>query len=140
MAATTTAPTPMALRSFTKSILNLSTALAGEEAVGAARLSCGNDSDMTILSSHLDDRATVANKLGAKIFVSIHYNSAPSEEAEGLEVFYYEDEDNTSRLTQSKLLAQIRIRSNRQTHRGKISRREKRQLSLSSARQRCQQY
>lgn len=53
----------------------------------------------------LDDRATVANKLGAKIFVSIHYNSAPSEKAEGLEVFYYEDKDSTSRLTQSKLLA-----------------------------------
>lgn len=53
----------------------------------------------------LDKRALFANEQKPRIFVSIHFNSAPSHEAEGIEVFYYRDESNKSRTNQSKGLA-----------------------------------
>src|SRR5262249_40428708 len=36
----------------------------------------------------LQGRVSVANKTKAVLFISIHYNSAPSAEAHGIEVFY----------------------------------------------------
>ncbi|MEI8364922.1 MAG: N-acetylmuramoyl-L-alanine amidase [Parachlamydiaceae bacterium] len=54
----------------------------------------------------LDERAEFANKLNPRLFVSIHYNSAPSEEAEGIEVFYYANDDDAIRAARSKVLAQ----------------------------------
>lgn len=54
----------------------------------------------------LEDRALFANKLGATLFVSIHYNAGSSKDAEGLEVFFYKDGSNAWRLNQSKNLAQ----------------------------------
>jgi N-acetylmuramoyl-L-alanine amidase len=54
----------------------------------------------------LDQRALFANRQAPKLFVSIHYNSAPSEEAEGIEVFYYKDDDDKQRVATSKALAQ----------------------------------
>lgn len=60
-------------------------------------------SDDTFIS--LDQRALFANEQNPKLFVSIHYNSAPSADAEGIEVFYYKDDDDKSRVAQSKALA-----------------------------------
>ena len=41
----------------------------------------------------LDKRAQMANDKNPSLFVSIHYNSAPSAEAKGVEVFYYQSKD-----------------------------------------------
>lgn len=60
--------------------------------------------DDTFIS--LEDRALFANNLNPALFVSIHYNSAPSREAEGIEIFYYRSADNKLRSNKSKLLAQ----------------------------------
>lgn len=54
----------------------------------------------------LEKRAQFANELQPAIFVSIHYNSAPSAEAEGVEVYYYQSAENKSRTAKSKQLAQ----------------------------------
>jgi len=54
---------------------------------------------------HKLDRAALANQKQPALFVSIHYNSAPSKEAEGIEVFYYDDEQNPTRTAASQLLA-----------------------------------
>lgn len=53
----------------------------------------------------LEKRASFANQQKPKLFVSIHYNSAPSKEAEGVEVYYYNGDANKPRAIQSKLLA-----------------------------------
>lgn len=60
-------------------------------------------SDDTFIA--LDKRALFANEQKPRVFVSIHFNSAPSQDAEGIEVFYYKDEGNKSRTNQSKVLA-----------------------------------
>lgn len=54
----------------------------------------------------LDKRALFANEQKPTLFVSIHYNSAPSTEAEGIEVFYFQKDENKTRVTKSKQLAQ----------------------------------
>lgn len=54
----------------------------------------------------LDKRALIANIHKPKVFVSIHYNSAPSKDAEGIEVFYYRSDQDKSRTADSKRLAQ----------------------------------
>ncbi len=54
----------------------------------------------------LKERAVIANKQKPLIFVSLHFNSAQNEEAEGIEVFYYKSEDNKGRTMSSKALAQ----------------------------------
>lgn len=41
----------------------------------------------------LSQRAEIANKQEGSLFVSIHYNSSPSESASGIEVFYYKEGD-----------------------------------------------
>lgn len=61
-------------------------------------------SDDTFIS--LEDRAAYANEQNAKLFVSVHYNSAPSREAEGVEVFYYRADNDKARTSKSKTLAQ----------------------------------
>lgn len=53
----------------------------------------------------LSDRAKMANEANAVCFVSVHYNSAPSTDAHGIEIFYYESETNTGRTSASKILA-----------------------------------
>lgn len=57
----------------------------------------------------LDRRAQIANEQKPAIFVSIHYNSAPSAEAQGIEVFYYQSKDKM-RTAKSKKLAQTILR------------------------------
>lgn len=51
----------------------------------------------------LAQRAGIANAANASLFVSIHYNSSPSETAEGIEVFYYK-EGEQDRVEASKEL------------------------------------
>lgn len=51
-------------------------------------------------------RADFANSNRATIFVSVHYNSAPSKQAEGVEVYYFDSQENKSRTDRSKVLAQ----------------------------------
>ncbi len=51
-------------------------------------------------------RADFANSNRATVFVSVHYNSAPNKKAEGVEVYFYDSQDNLSRTSRSKILAQ----------------------------------
>jgi len=53
----------------------------------------------------LKDRADFANKKKPVAFVSVHFNSAPSKEASGIEVYYYKSDTDKSRTNKSKLLA-----------------------------------
>lgn len=54
----------------------------------------------------LSKRADFANLQEPSLFVSVHYNSAPSKEAEGVEVYYYRSETDKARTAESKLLAE----------------------------------
>lgn len=54
----------------------------------------------------LQERVDLADKRRPKIFVSIHYNSAPSVKAHGIEVFYYKGEEEDKRSRTSKILAE----------------------------------
>lgn len=60
----------------------------------------------TDVAVQLNERAVIANKQNPLLFVSVHYNSAPSPQAEGIEVFYYKSDDNKGRTTSSKALGQ----------------------------------
>lgn len=53
----------------------------------------------------LDKRAALANEANPRLFVSIHYNSAPSKDAQGVEVYYYNSDVDKTRSHQSKTLA-----------------------------------
>lgn len=53
----------------------------------------------------LQKRAEFANDRQADLFVSVHYNSAPSKKAEGIEVFYYKSDEDKSRSSESRKLA-----------------------------------
>ncbi len=52
----------------------------------------------------LHRRVSIANKTKAVLFASIHYNSSPSTEAHGIEVFYHSGSDS-KRLKESRKLA-----------------------------------
>jgi N-acetylmuramoyl-L-alanine amidase len=54
----------------------------------------------------LETRAEIANSVNADLFVSIHYNFSSSQEAEGIEVYYYKEEKKPTpqRIVQSKQL------------------------------------
>lgn len=54
----------------------------------------------------LEKRAEAANKLDPKLFVSIHFNSAPNTDAKGIEIFYYKSDNDKSRTKSSKKLAE----------------------------------
>lgn len=54
----------------------------------------------------LNERAVIANKQDPILFVSVHYNSAPSPQAEGIEVFYFKSDEDKSRTKSSKALGQ----------------------------------
>jgi N-acetylmuramoyl-L-alanine amidase len=55
----------------------------------------------------LEKRAEMANEKKPALFVSVHYNSAPSAEAQGVEVFFYNSVSNKQRMHKSKRLAQV---------------------------------
>lgn len=50
----------------------------------------------------LDKRAELANGNGADLFVSIHYNHSSNREADGIEVFYYEEKGASERVVRSR--------------------------------------
>ncbi len=54
----------------------------------------------------LEKRAEIANENKAALFVSVHFNSAPSKEAKGIEIFFYPSNLNAERTRQSYLLAE----------------------------------
>lgn len=54
----------------------------------------------------LDKRSEMANSKKPKLFVSIHYNTAPAKNAEGIEIFYYNAGENKKRSKESKDLAE----------------------------------
>jgi N-acetylmuramoyl-L-alanine amidase len=54
----------------------------------------------------LDRRAQFANEQAPDLFISIHYNSAPSTAAKGIEVFYYQPRKNKKNMLYSHLLAE----------------------------------
>jgi len=60
----------------------------------------------------LETRAEMANSIDADLFVSIHYNFSSSQEAEGIEVYYYKEEKRPLpfRIVQSKELGQEVLR------------------------------
>lgn len=53
----------------------------------------------------LPARSAMANQRNADLFISVHYNSAPAESAHGIEVFYYNSQDDKARTLLSKELA-----------------------------------
>lgn len=59
----------------------------------------------------LEKRANMANEQKPTLFVSIHYNSAPSAEAQGVEVFFYQAKDKKERTLKSKRLAQAVLKN-----------------------------
>jgi N-acetylmuramoyl-L-alanine amidase len=58
----------------------------------------------------LKERASLANKGKAALFVSIHYNSAPNRSADGIEVYYFKSENDRIRSLKSKMLAEDMLR------------------------------
>lgn len=67
----------------------------------------------------LDKRASFANEHDPDLFVSVHYNSAPSKEADGIEIYYYKSSEDKKRSDKSKLVAEIvlkRMISNTSAH------------------------
>lgn len=54
----------------------------------------------------LDKRAEMACHPESEIFVSVHFNAATSQLAEGIEVFYFENEEEKLRTRSSKALAE----------------------------------
>lgn len=57
----------------------------------------------------LKNRYEMTNRENPRLFVSVHYNAAPSSDAYGIEVFYYRSEDNANRTAESKKLAQLTL-------------------------------
>ena len=57
----------------------------------------------------LKNRYEITNRENPRLFVSVHYNAAPSSDAHGIEVFYYRSEDNANRTQESKKLAQLAL-------------------------------
>jgi N-acetylmuramoyl-L-alanine amidase len=54
----------------------------------------------------LKERVRIAERQHPKLFVSIHYNSAPSVKAHGIEIFYYQGEKEDTRSRASKSFAE----------------------------------
>jgi N-acetylmuramoyl-L-alanine amidase len=52
----------------------------------------------------LPKRAAIANKAKGVLFISIHFNSCPNQNAKGIEIYYYEAKDQ-QRVRASKRLA-----------------------------------
>lgn len=55
----------------------------------------------------LQRRVEMADQARASLFVSIHYNAAPSTEAKGIEIFYCDAKEQKVRSSASKKLAEI---------------------------------
>lgn len=55
----------------------------------------------------LGARAKFANLRQPLLFISVHFNSAPSRQAQGIEVYYYKSEVDKGRTSKSKKLAEL---------------------------------
>lgn len=55
----------------------------------------------------LQSRSAMANRLGANLFVSIHYNSSPNPEAKGIEIFFYDTKDEERKKKSQNLASAI---------------------------------
>ncbi|MCK4934219.1 MAG: N-acetylmuramoyl-L-alanine amidase [Simkaniaceae bacterium] len=55
----------------------------------------------------LKKRASIANTTNAKLFLSVHYNSAKSTSASGIEVFYYDSKNKWKRSSSEGLAKNI---------------------------------
>jgi N-acetylmuramoyl-L-alanine amidase len=55
----------------------------------------------------LDRRSSFSNQQNGTIFVSLHFNSAPSKQADGIEIYYYRSPQNKGRTESSTRLAEI---------------------------------
>ncbi len=53
----------------------------------------------------LERRVFIANHSRGELFVSIHFNSCPSKEVQGIEIYYTESQENKRRSLDSKKLA-----------------------------------
>ena len=54
----------------------------------------------------LKQRSSWANSINPVLFVSIHYNSAPNDKADGIEIFYFKSDADKDRSAQSKKLGE----------------------------------
>ena len=54
----------------------------------------------------LKKRVDYANSLDAEMFISIHFNSFPNNEAHGIEIYYHNSQENKQKAKSSKNLAQ----------------------------------
>lgn len=59
----------------------------------------------------LDKRASLANSSQSDLFVSVHYNSAPSNKAEGIEIYYFKNDNNKERVQKSKGLGELILKN-----------------------------
>lgn len=86
--------------------LNLKTALLvrNELAKRGYRIVMTRGRDMAV---PLDQRVALANRIGADLFVSIHYNAAPQPQAEGIEIFYYAKAEKPRRAASKQLAATV---------------------------------
>ncbi|MCH9630253.1 MAG: hypothetical protein S4CHLAM37_02470 [Chlamydiia bacterium] len=55
----------------------------------------------------LQRRTTIANQTKSKLFVSVHFNSAKSKQAKGIEVFYYNSKDKWRSGSSKKLARRV---------------------------------
>jgi N-acetylmuramoyl-L-alanine amidase len=53
----------------------------------------------------LQKRVDIANSIKPNIFVSIHFNSCPKQEPNGIEIFYFDSKENKNKTKLSKSLA-----------------------------------
>jgi N-acetylmuramoyl-L-alanine amidase len=61
--------------------------------------------DDTFIS--LPTRSMITNNYNPALFVSVHYNAAQSEKADGIEVYYYDSSEDKQRSKSSKRLAEL---------------------------------
>ena len=92
------------MKSILEKRLNLTTTLLVKRALEALgyRVVLTRSRDVSL---SLPRRVSIANKMDATIFVSLHYNSASNPKAKGVEIFYYPSKKNTRRSKESKHLA-----------------------------------
>ncbi|SMP62607.1 N-acetylmuramoyl-L-alanine amidase family protein [Anoxynatronum buryatiense] len=86
--------------------VNLEVALEARRLLEAAgfRVYMTRTSDVYV---GLQDRAGVANQLGADLFISIHANAAARSDLKGVETLYYPSEENPMDFRNNKYLAEI---------------------------------
>lgn len=95
---------------YEEKFLNLSTARLLDDylsKMGYQTVMTRNDDRFIPLIS----RANFANEQQSVLFVSVHFNSAPSRDAQGIEVYFYEHDKNKTRIAKSKKLAEHVLKS-----------------------------